>query len=330
MADFDLKRPCANCPFLVEPHFELRPGRRQEIADSLENYNGIFTCHKTVTWSEEEADDVTGEALQEMTGREQFCYGALMVMVADDNYMTNGYLRLAERLGMFDPAAAAACDAPVFPSMDAFRTAPTTDDSPDSPHRALTPPSGGVTVPEPTADQAHETQETHPMTDPTDEKEPGRGRGNLERDCFGVVIDVLSGKTKLPETISKLTPHAVGRILKEQDGLEKPPSTGAIAANFVRWGDYGVVNLGTDPAHIKDFTAAFKKAADGKPSIGTLDEFKVKHRAKAAKERAANKPAKADAAKKAPAKKAPAKKAAAKKAPAKKAAAAKAESTPDA
>lgn len=149
------------------------------------------------------------------------------------------------------------------------------------------------------------------------ERAEGRGRGNLERDCFFVTRDLLSGKLSLPEGITVITPHAVGRLIKEKDGLDKAPSTGAVAANFVRWGDLGVVNLGTKPQHVKSFTAAFLKAGGDKGvSIDTLDGFKAAKRAKAKAARDAAKPA-------APAKKAPAKKAAAKKAPAKKAAAKK-------
>jgi hypothetical protein len=138
-----------------------------------------------------------------------------------------------------------------------------------------------------------------------DEREPGRGRGNLETDCFDIVSKVLGGKLDLPEG-KRLTPTVVGNLIKEQDGLDKAPSTGAVDANFVRWGNYGVVTLGATPRHIKGFTAAFTKAGGDKAALA---EFKAKHRAslKAAKPAGEKAPAK-PAAKKAPAKKAAAKK----------------------
>jgi hypothetical protein len=139
-----------------------------------------------------------------------------------------------------------------------------------------------------------------------------RDKGQLERECFHIVRDLIDGKATLPDGISVITPHAVGRMVKEKLGLDKAPSTGAVAANFARWDEYGVINAGTKPHHIKSFTAAFVKAGGSSGvAIDTLDEFKAKHRAKLkAAKPAAEKPAKKAAAKKAPA----AKKASAKKA----------------
>jgi hypothetical protein len=164
------------------------------------------------------------------------------------------------------------------------------------------------------------TKDTEKSTTPRD---PGRGRGNLERDCFIVVRDVLAGDLALPEGVTHLTPHIVGRLIKERDGLDKAPSTGAVAANFVRWGDYGVVNLLPKPVAVKAFTSAFVKAGG---DVDALAAFKAKHREKLSKARADARPADTTPApaKKAAAKKAPAKKASTAKKPAKKAAAPKA------
>ena len=45
-------RPCDSCPFRVEPYFELAPGRRAEIAQSLRDEN-VFHCHKQVDYDDE-------------------------------------------------------------------------------------------------------------------------------------------------------------------------------------------------------------------------------------------------------------------------------------
>jgi hypothetical protein len=47
--NFDMKRPCANCPFQREGAIELRPGRVQGILENLlEDDRNCFVCHKTV------------------------------------------------------------------------------------------------------------------------------------------------------------------------------------------------------------------------------------------------------------------------------------------
>jgi hypothetical protein len=81
---FNLVRPCGNCPFLLSPYFELRPGRRAEIADSLRS-GKVFPCHKTL-----------GE-------NEQFCAGALIAMAKADTLFQNQMVRIGDRLGDFDP-----------------------------------------------------------------------------------------------------------------------------------------------------------------------------------------------------------------------------------
>lgn len=128
-------------------------------------------------------------------------------------------------------------------------------------------------------------------SDESTERDPGRGRGGLELDCFHAVRDLLDGKVALPEGLDKITPHAVGRVIQASDGLDKPPSSGAIAANFNRWGDLGVINLGEKPQHVKGWSAAFKKAG---VTVDSLNAFKAKRREKLAKERAAARAEKSD------------------------------------
>lgn len=114
-----------------------------------------------------------------------------------------------------------------------------------------------------------------------------RPRGELEGVCFKITCDLLDGNVDLPGRTKVITPHAVGRLAKERLGLEKAPSTGAIAANFSRWGDYGVVTLGAKPQQIKGFTSAFVKASiKGGGYEAALTHFKTKHRHKLQVERA--------------------------------------------
>lgn len=47
--NFNLKKPCANCPFRKEGAIELRPGRVKGIVKDLKrDDHSIFVCHKTL------------------------------------------------------------------------------------------------------------------------------------------------------------------------------------------------------------------------------------------------------------------------------------------
>lgn len=70
--NFDLKRPCHNCPFIRDTEMVLRPGRMQGIAQTLECDYQVFPCHKTTHHYESEEED--GYMCD---GREQACMGAL-------------------------------------------------------------------------------------------------------------------------------------------------------------------------------------------------------------------------------------------------------------
>lgn len=89
---FDLKKPCSTCPFRTDVIFPLRPARRMEITHALMG-NGSFACHNTVDYSEGDNPDPQ---------EEQFCAGALIAMDRDEILFENGFVRLAERLGVFD------------------------------------------------------------------------------------------------------------------------------------------------------------------------------------------------------------------------------------
>lgn len=83
--NFDLKKPCADCPFRSDKLFQLRPDRVKEIVNG-----DSFPCHKTVDYSEGTPD----------TSKEQECAG-LMIML-EHMEQPNQMMRIAERLGVYD------------------------------------------------------------------------------------------------------------------------------------------------------------------------------------------------------------------------------------
>ncbi len=66
---FDLKRPCANCPFRPDGEaIELRPGRLESIVAELRaDDHVVFQCHKTAHGARPK-------------GEESACIGALAFM----------------------------------------------------------------------------------------------------------------------------------------------------------------------------------------------------------------------------------------------------------
>lgn len=74
--NFNLKKPCANCPFLKEGAIELRPGRVEGIqADLLANDFSTFQCHKTV--HSKKGGEWDDEGNYQASGNESACMGAL-------------------------------------------------------------------------------------------------------------------------------------------------------------------------------------------------------------------------------------------------------------
>jgi hypothetical protein len=74
--NFNMKAPCANCPFLKEGAIDLHPGRLDGIkAHLLESDGNIFMCHKTVhsklggKWAEDDDRYIP-------SGHESYCMGA--------------------------------------------------------------------------------------------------------------------------------------------------------------------------------------------------------------------------------------------------------------
>lgn len=92
---FNLKAPCADCPFRSDIAFYLTKDRRIEIANDLQ-HDKTFACHKTVNyerWGEDPDVPYTQQ------GEESHCYGALVALHKSADVRSNFLLRLAIHFG---------------------------------------------------------------------------------------------------------------------------------------------------------------------------------------------------------------------------------------
>lgn len=103
--NLDMKKPCANCPFLKVGAIELQPGRVEGICqDLIDHDQNTFQCHKTVhskrggTWEEE---DESGDSVYVPSGNESACMGALVYLYKIRQ--PNVAMRLGFALGMLKP-----------------------------------------------------------------------------------------------------------------------------------------------------------------------------------------------------------------------------------
>jgi hypothetical protein len=77
---FNLKKPCADCPFNKVGAIKLQEGRVEGIIDTLRSDHNFFQCHKTVhsenggDWVENEH----GESCYIASGNESVCMGSLI------------------------------------------------------------------------------------------------------------------------------------------------------------------------------------------------------------------------------------------------------------
>ncbi|OCJ12510.1 hypothetical protein A6U86_05665 [Rhizobium sp. AC27/96] len=95
--NFDLTKPCAQCPFRNDRRGYLHPERVIEITDALLN-DQTFQCHKTIH-----------------KGAPQHCSGALIFLEANER--PNQLMRIMERLGAYDRKKLD-MDSPVFTDAD--------------------------------------------------------------------------------------------------------------------------------------------------------------------------------------------------------------------
>lgn len=90
--NYDLKKPCDNCPFLKQGGVRLEPERALEIARYATDRQGAtFACHKTTR-------TVDGE--RKPTKDSQHCAGALIF--AEKQGFCNQANRIMERIGVYD------------------------------------------------------------------------------------------------------------------------------------------------------------------------------------------------------------------------------------
>ena len=89
--NYNLKKPCSNCPFRTDIKTFIRPERAEDICDSLERGQD-FVCHKT-TGSDDEGETTIEQKSQMSAGA--------MIMLEHMEAPTQ-MMRISERLGMYD------------------------------------------------------------------------------------------------------------------------------------------------------------------------------------------------------------------------------------
>lgn len=125
------------------------------------------------------------------------------------------------------------------------------------------------------------TSDNGKTTDKRTDAEARRGRGELEAQVKEITdaYEADPSKVDLPEG-KTLTPHMVAKLIADKTG-EDAPSSGAVAAIFKRWDEYGYALTHDKPLAFKKVSAAGKKQG--------LDGLKEKHREAKKAERAAAK-----------------------------------------
>lgn len=109
---FRLRKVCGDCPFRADvPFLGLGTERVGEIARSLRD-GASFHCHKTLDYDDE--DDSVVES-------SQMCAGALATM--EKGGEPNQSMRIAERLGLYDPEEFDWQGQPVHEGLDAWEAA---------------------------------------------------------------------------------------------------------------------------------------------------------------------------------------------------------------
>jgi hypothetical protein len=105
--DFNLKRPCAKCPFRTDIGPYLSSERADDILRAITDGDGTFACHETTEHNED------GDHM--MSAKEQHCAGALILL--EKMEQPNQMMRIAEGLGMYDRTKLH-MDSPVYEDTD--------------------------------------------------------------------------------------------------------------------------------------------------------------------------------------------------------------------
>lgn len=89
--NFNLKKPCAHCPFRTDIEPFIHAERAEEICQSLVN-GGSFACHKTL------GHDDDGDTM--VRQKSEMCAGAMIMLEKIER--PNQMMRICERLGQYD------------------------------------------------------------------------------------------------------------------------------------------------------------------------------------------------------------------------------------
>jgi len=116
MTNFNLRRPCGDCPFRDDKPFYLGESRREEIVESITTGDQSFQCHQTTHHDGEHFDD---EGYYHAEGDEEHCAGAMTLL--EKNGRANQMMRIAERIGLYDRSALD-MEAPVYDMPEEFVT----------------------------------------------------------------------------------------------------------------------------------------------------------------------------------------------------------------
>lgn len=99
---YALKKPCANCPFLVDKDkaISLHPERVPGIINQLLSGEASgFSCHKTCGGEYQENEE--GDDVYIPGGKELQCAGSLIVL--EKMGKPTQLMQIMERLGMYEP-----------------------------------------------------------------------------------------------------------------------------------------------------------------------------------------------------------------------------------
>lgn len=119
---FRLRKVCSTCPFRADEEFMgLSAERVSEIADSLRS-GSSFHCHKTLDYDREfETEEEEASVMGPVVESSQICAGALATM--EKGGEANQSMRIAERLGLYDPTEFDWEGQPVHEGLDAWESA---------------------------------------------------------------------------------------------------------------------------------------------------------------------------------------------------------------
>jgi len=109
--NFNLTKPCKDCPFRKDVDSYLRKARVSELERVLVREQGTFTCHKTNDYSDEEVRE---------TQKSEHCAGAMILL--EKIGRPNQMMRIAERCRAYDHRKLD-MEAPVFDSFAEMRKA---------------------------------------------------------------------------------------------------------------------------------------------------------------------------------------------------------------